>query len=117
MGKIIFICGTCGHHFNDVEAGKAHEPICEASRRALAIEQSKAEEQARKDEERLNAGLLPCPFCGGKARVFDYEIDDYRSHSHLRWKAGCVRCPAESKNHDSVMIAATAWNTRTGGKS
>lgn len=59
--------------------------------------------------------LLPCPFCGGEARV----IDDAPSHDHSPWFGiGCASpyCIAFTgygvKLFDTKAEAIAAWNRR-----
>ena len=49
--------------------------------------------------------LLPCPFCGGEAELFDYpEMKAYC--------VACLECGVETLIYSSKEKAIKAWNTR-----
>lgn len=50
--------------------------------------------------------LKPCPFCGGKAKIFQ---DD----RFCFFKVRCVKCYAESSYIEDKNLAVKAWNRRT----
>lgn len=50
--------------------------------------------------------LLPCPFCGGPAKVDDEESEDVGGYF-----ASCTKCPVSAWG-DIRSEAVTAWNTR-----
>lgn len=64
--------------------------------------------------------LLPCPFCGGQARVRAYQ-------KNRTYYIACAKCGARSRAvgrrpwHDTVYIAqgtaAKLWNERAKGES
>jgi len=50
--------------------------------------------------------LLPCPFCGGEANVFQFDTDDAY--------VACSQCNGTNGvNYPSEEAAIAAWNTRT----
>ena len=52
--------------------------------------------------------LLPCPFCGGEARVCESEIDNHNMEYYVACdECDTCSCCAENKNE-----AVRAWNTR-----
>jgi Restriction alleviation protein Lar len=55
------------------------------------------------DAMQVKEALLPCPFCGGKARVAE-GCDEY-------WIA-CMSCQASSCLRNNIQASAAAWNTR-----
>ena len=50
--------------------------------------------------------LLPCPFCGGEAR-----LKEYTEPIKISW-IKCNDCGVESLPFDTIEKAITAWNTR-----
>lgn len=57
--------------------------------------------------------LLPCPFCGGEARLQHDTSSDYRR----QWKylvicTNVEACWISGKEFDTPEAAATWWNTR-----
>ena len=52
--------------------------------------------------------LLPCPFCGGKARIFNTSGERYC----VEGVVGCTDCCAEIGSDDSTDKAVDAWNKR-----
>ena len=53
-------------------------------------------------------GLLPCPFCGGKAIVAEHDL------LYTRFIANCESCEAESSVFLKREEAIEAWNRREG---
>lgn len=56
--------------------------------------------------------LLPCPFCGGEARVCEQEIDACTKQYYV----ACDECDACSPSLCSKHKAAEAWNRRNGAE-
>lgn len=54
--------------------------------------------------------LWPCPFCGGKSRLFCLGSDDETAYGR------CEECGTTSGAWPTVAMAVTAWNRRTGWK-
>lgn len=50
-----------------------------------------------------DVNLLPCPFCGGKAQVFDDRRHPYDTDGHI----GCTKCGARINDFN-----VEAWNKR-----
>lgn len=50
--------------------------------------------------------LKPCPFCGGKARLF---TDDDKYYSHI---VACENCGARTLREHIEAIAVSYWNRR-----
>lgn len=58
-------------------------------------------------------GLLPCPFCGGGANVYENEVDFV-----TKWSVGCGDCNCNMDVcEDTPADAAVEWNTRPAAKS
>ena len=55
--------------------------------------------------------LKSCPFCGGKARLFDYDPFDGYQGDLRKYKVKCTMCEANIERHtlDGVM---KVWNRR-----
>ena len=51
--------------------------------------------------------LKPCPFCGGKA-----ELWEYRDLDEVSYYIGCTTCGAQTKYTDSEDLCIEAWNRR-----
>lgn len=57
--------------------------------------------------------LMPCPFCGGEAELFECEETDNEGG----WVVGCKSCMASTRVHfangdDPRPIVVDLWNTR-----
>ena len=50
--------------------------------------------------------LKPCPFCGGKAMIWESEGIGY-------WFIKCRKCIVQMVNEDKKILVS-AWNTRVG---
>jgi len=55
--------------------------------------------------------LLPCPFCGGEAKV--QTMPDYRFPNALLYDVTCTKCCASPTARNTPEQAATLWNQRT----
>jgi len=58
----------------------------------------------------MTGDLKPCPFCGGRPRVFSHNNEWIGRTWHIEClddNCGCGTC-----HHDSAEIAATVWNRR-----
>lgn len=75
-----------------------------------------------KSRKAANEQLMPCPFCGGKARVFEHVLPvtrflDFgrrRIMTEFVYGITCRECGAMSNQHYETMgEAVNAWNTRT----
>lgn len=51
--------------------------------------------------------LLPCPFCGGEAKIF-------RIDGHALFCAYCVDCDTNGGHYFTEEDAIAAWNRRDG---
>jgi Lar family restriction alleviation protein len=56
-----------------------------------------------------DAGLLPCPFCGGAATAWKRDIN---GNSPSVWCRNSVTCGGEVSLHDDKLDAIASWNTR-----
>jgi Lar family restriction alleviation protein len=54
-----------------------------------------------------NEELKPCPFCGGEARIIDFEDDEYRYYQIC-----CTKCKCKMDAHIGKHNAIDAWNRR-----
>jgi hypothetical protein len=54
--------------------------------------------------------LLPCPFCGGKASVEEYDVPPHGDYS--RWRAGCWACCIFMDLNTEKWRAIEDWNAR-----
>lgn len=55
--------------------------------------------------KKLEKGLLPCPFCGGKAKM-------RVTGGIIRYFVKCCSCGATTRWMTGVVKAKEAWNTR-----
>ena len=53
--------------------------------------------------------LMPCPFCGGEARV---NVLDFGSDNETTFCVQCTDCLAEGSENYSKEIAIETWNRR-----
>ena len=60
--------------------------------------------------------LLPCPFCGSKAKIFDCDWSQISDSIEVTYSPGCTNydCIAYGTNFhfDTPEEAVEAWNTR-----
>lgn len=60
--------------------------------------------------------LLPCPFCGGKPELHDFDLDN-PDLLHTSWGVFCSECPGEVGYEkgclESPIDAVKAWNRRS----
>jgi Lar family restriction alleviation protein len=59
--------------------------------------------------------LKPCPFCGGKPKVYDIYKKHVDADTRKVWKVMCgarVDCCALLNDFDTPEEAADAWNRR-----
>jgi hypothetical protein len=58
--------------------------------------------------------LLPCPFCGGDARVNKTWSPDYNGKGKAFYWVSCKRstCEGKSGHRSTKNMAAVKWNTR-----
>lgn len=54
--------------------------------------------------------LLPCPFCGGEARLFHDDSSDYEQH--WTYFVSCMKCEAETQRSKAREHAIEFWNAR-----
>lgn len=59
--------------------------------------------------------LLPCPFCGGKASVSQYQTESLWSHDQVTYtQVGCGECDYHIATEPGYeMEAPVRWNART----
>ena len=65
------------------------------------------------------AELLPCPFCGGKAKVIFRPLRIGAHVSRGTYYVHCKNCLVSTQPRKKQHIVVEAWNTRTeseGGK-
>lgn len=62
--------------------------------------------------------LLPCPFCGSEAKIFDCDWSQISDSNEVTYSPGCTNydCIAYGNiaNYDTPEEAAKAWNKRVG---
>jgi Lar family restriction alleviation protein len=54
-----------------------------------------------------NEELLPCPFCGGEARIIDLEDPEYKYY-----QIRCSKCMCKTATHLGMEATIAAWNRR-----
>lgn len=57
--------------------------------------------------------LLPCPFCGGAARLWHDDSSDYERH--WTYQVECVKCEASTQSSKARGYAIEFWNARLRG--
>ena len=55
-------------------------------------------------EKNISRDLLPCPFCGGKASLYE----DYTGH----WLVQCDSCGISTLKKGSIEAVILDWNRR-----
>ncbi|QQE90232.1 Lar family restriction alleviation protein [Azotobacter chroococcum] len=99
--------------------GELGGPI--AQRLETEITRMHNEQQAAQAAVPDENGLLPCPFCGGKAELHQRETESLWSHNQVTWsQVGCCECEcvgADCCEDDDGSEAAAHWNTRAGAPS
>lgn len=66
-------------------------------------------------EPARSEALLPCPFCGGPARLSNRQDESLWSHELVDWySASCLDCDIEMTECDDFDGLRKAWNTRAG---
>ena len=57
--------------------------------------------------------LLPCPFCGGEAKVLKHTfMDDDGFEDIWGWSIECMDCHVATRGYNGEGQAIDAWNTR-----
>jgi Lar family restriction alleviation protein len=51
--------------------------------------------------------LLPCPFCGGEARIIDLEDPEYKYY-----QIRCSKCMCKTESHLGMEETIAVWNRR-----
>lgn len=61
-----------------------------------------------------SAKLLPCPFCGGKAKIHAAVVETEKGDVIYSGKAGihCTECHVETRLYKNAKEAAQKWNRR-----
>ncbi|TKD30025.1 DUF551 domain-containing protein [Azotobacter chroococcum] len=94
--------------------GELGGPI--AQRLETEITRMHNEQQAAQAAVPDENGLLPCPFCGGKAELHQRETESLWSHNQVTWsQVGCCECEcvgADCCEDDDGSEAVAHWNTR-----
>jgi len=67
------------------------------------------------EENKSNEVLLPCPFCGGTAKMKPNPSDVYSSNEPW-WLVVCSECGA-TVGEDTTEDVIAKWNRRDGVKS
>lgn len=61
------------------------------------VEEKSAAIRKKKERERLNSELLPCPFCGGKAEIRNETVRDTPSDRYEVVFVTCLDCGASTE--------------------
>ncbi len=77
----------------------------------MSYASEQAEHHARKQEIEMTKELKPCPFCGGEAKVENFE-----PWESLYW-VGCKKCGSTGERSKSLAGAINAWNRRVSDES
>lgn len=64
---------------------------------AQKVEQHATKIRKERTRERLNSGLLPCPFCGGKAEIRNETVRDTPSDCYEVVFVTCLGCGASTE--------------------
>lgn len=59
----------------------------------------------------VEPSLLPCPFCGGKAKILD-GYQQLSSGYQREFGVWCTECDAQTSAQQHPMAARTKWNRR-----
>ena len=59
------------------------------------------------DEQKFNAKLKRCPFCGGEAEIASFEYSD-----GMTYVVECKGCRTQSGEYDEMIEAFVNWNKR-----
>ena len=51
--------------------------------------------------------LKPCPFCGGKAEIYEFEHEGGKYYS-----AGCSKCMINTQGSNNAQDVINKWNKR-----
>lgn len=57
----------------------------------------------------MDTKLKPCPFCGGKAKVYETNLG---MDCFSWWNVECNDCEASMEGFGSERVAIRVWNTR-----
>ena len=66
---------------------------------------------SNKTSDKMSDKLLPCPFCGGEARM-QKKFFNVESVALMRFQVACMECGANNDWYTDKGYAIKAWNTR-----
>ena len=70
----------------------------------------------RKDEgEVMDEKLKPCPFCGGKAHVYEDQRFTDATYNFPKWRVACSCCHAQTETA-TMEFVVKRWNERISDK-
>lgn len=55
--------------------------------------------------------LLPCPFCGGKAKIYQGN-QDFLVYESLAFSIFCEKCKCSTQYEPTLKEAINDWNSR-----
>lgn len=93
---------------NRVDSSADHKTVTQSRRVAEELSSG----SAMPDSSENITALLPCPFCGGEARLADNTGPKLCTAAHAF--VFCIKrgCPGSGDEQNTVAEAIAAWNTR-----
>ena len=69
---------------------------------------------AKNSVQEKDGGLLPCPFCGGKAKYINVDGQAIKTFEYEYIVIECTECHCSTPSCEDDNLAYSFWQTRVG---